>query len=175
MLNLSTTPTTPVVTATKDTKMTTPKKQINPSDYKLLYIRVNKIRDEYNHVTHQMERKFWFEHIENRYSPADHIWSADKNKVDHIYNEIEQDHYYVIFAHRVEDLTQKKKNGDVYSRWVWRFALDMPDKLIRKAYKFYKINEKDAKLCLKYADELMHPKIADNLDEFEFATPQVEQ
>lgn len=149
--------------------------KLNPADYMILYIRINKIRDELNRSTSLMERKFLFEHVQNRFAPADHIWSADKNVIAHSYADLQEDQYYVIFAHRVPEIVDKKKNGKTFGRWVWRFSLNMPEKLIRKAYEFYKANPSDANLCLRYADQLMHPKIADDIAEFEFVDPQITQ
>lgn len=146
----------------------TDKPKIAPGDYNLLYVRINAIYDVYNERTEQMERTFKMEHVAARFAPNDHIWSHDKDSVSHCYRELEQGQYYLIFAHRVQELTEKKRSGKTFGRWVWRFALPMSEKQIRLAYQFYTKNSSNPKLCAQYADSLVNPKITPAISEFEY-------
>jgi uncharacterized protein YegJ (DUF2314 family) len=44
---------------------------------------------------------------------SDHIWSKDKDKYNHIYNELQEGHWHIIITVKVTD----KAKG--YNRWIW--------------------------------------------------------
>jgi len=149
--------------------MTTPTKpKIAKADFMLLFIRINSVYDELNARTDEMERVFKFEHIQNRFQPSDHSWSQDKNAVSHCYRDIQQDHYYFIFAHRVPELKEVKANGRIFNRWVWRVAVELSDKQIRLAYKFFLKNPDAPKEVSKYVDSLLNPTATELISEFSY-------
>ena len=150
------------------------KQQISKSDYMLLFIRINSFYDQLNQRKNQFERVFKFEHVLNRFAPNDHIYSTDKDTVTHCYRELEVGQYYMVFAHRVEELNDVKKNGKVFSRWIWRAALNLDEKQIRKVYSFYLKHSDEPKLVGEYADFIKNPRILPMIDEFDYEGAQNE-
>lgn len=148
--------------------MTNTVSKIDKADYMLLFLRINKVQDQLNPRTELMERVFQFEHVQNRFSPSDHIWSRDKNSVSHCYRELEQDKFYFIFAHRVHELSDVKKNGRVFHRWVWRAAVELTEKQIRLAYQFFLKNPDQPKLVSQYIDQLRMPSATAFISEFDY-------
>jgi hypothetical protein len=146
--------------------MTAPK--IAKADYMLLFIRINSINDQVNERTNEMERVFNFEHVAHRFAPNDHIWSRDKDAITHCYRDLKQGEYYMIFAHRVADLDDVKRNGRVFHRWVWRAALQLTEEQIRKVNKFHSKHESEPKLVAEFADFIKHPRILPAIQEFSY-------
>lgn len=151
-------------------KLTKPK--IAKADFTLLFLRINSIYEQLNTRTDEMERVYKFEHVLNRYAPADHIFSADKKDTSNCYSQLKTDCYYFIFAHRVHALTDVKRNGQVFHRWVWRAAVELSEKQIRMAYKFY-VNHNDPKLTSAFVDSLITPSVSPVINEFDFGGENV--
>lgn len=150
-----------------DKQKLNPKPKLGPADFMLLYIRINKVQDVYVEKKDEMWRTFDFEHVKNRWKPSDHSWSPDKNSHTHCYKDLEVDKYYLVLAWRVSDIVDTI-GGRKYYRWIWRGALELSEKDIRKAYDFYVTNHANTRGCVEYAESLKYPTLTPAVDEFEY-------
>lgn len=144
------------------------KPKLAKSDYMLLFVRINKIRDDYIVKKDEVWRIFDFEHVQNRFQPMDHAYSPDKRAHPHCYDMLEVGHFYVIFAHRAAEVDHTR-GGKTYSRWIWRSAVEMSEKNIRLAYAFYLKNAEEPKLVGQFVDQLNNPRLTPSINEFDYA------
>ena len=136
-------------------------------EHLLIFVRINLVADKWMPNKKEYWREYKFSHVKERFAAANHFWSSDKDEYEHAYAKIEQDKFYVILAYRVPGIGDTL-NGKVIHRWLWRSAIEMTEKNIQLAYKFYQKNPTETRIVAKYIDQLNNPRLSEVLDEFEF-------
>lgn len=144
------------------------KPKLTPQNHMLLFIRIDQINDEWIPKKKQYWRKFHFSHVEDRFAPATHYWSPDKNDYRNGYATLETDQHYIVLAMRIPGLNDTV-NGKVIHRWLWSNVVPVPEAIIKKAYKFYCKNPSDPKATALYVDQLLYPTLSPALDEFDMS------